>query len=315
MVAIAVFFSDDIQVQSLLATLLVVLALCVHSLACPYINEALDGLELLSLFGSFCTYFFGQFLFLDTVSSLAKGIVSAIIVLVNFSVVLAVGFMVLGKGATAMKIFGRKFRALICCEKGRTVATPGHSRDDEKEPGMGSESDPLTEMKSPTGRKVKLDKKDRKGSKGMNLIQGQGQDGAVENVANQQPIGLYAHPQGHQLVPASPSSPAFGAQAPMSPQTFAYGQNPQQIQQQVMPQQFQQQVPQQYQQQFPQQGQQQFVQQQQQQFMQQQPRQIPQQVQQQAPQQMPQLVHLQSNVYGDPKPQDAQQQFAYVPKK
>ena len=113
MVAVAVFFSYDIQVQSLLATLLVVVALCVHSLACPYINEALDGLELLSLFGSFCTYFFGQFLFAEAVGKTGQAIVSLIIVLVNFSVVVAVALMVAGKGAPVVSTFGKKFRAVI----------------------------------------------------------------------------------------------------------------------------------------------------------------------------------------------------------
>ena len=117
MVGIAVFFNYDINVQSLLATLLVVMTLCVHSLACPYINEALDGLELLSLFGSFCTYFFGQFLFVESVGMLGRMIVSFIIVIVNFCVVAAVMVMVLGKGGAKMAAFGRKFRAIICCEK------------------------------------------------------------------------------------------------------------------------------------------------------------------------------------------------------
>merc|ERR1712129_612132 len=76
MVSIAVFFSYDIQIQSLLATLLCVTALCVHALACPYVTDAMDGLELLSLFGSFCTCFFGQFLFTPSVNSLGKTIVS-----------------------------------------------------------------------------------------------------------------------------------------------------------------------------------------------------------------------------------------------
>merc|ERR1719471_2827451 len=100
MVAIAVFFSYDIQIQSLMATLLVVVVLCVHSLACPYINESLDGLELLSLFGSFCTYFFGQFLFAEAVTTAGRAIVSVIIVTVNLSVIVAIFMMVAGKGAT-----------------------------------------------------------------------------------------------------------------------------------------------------------------------------------------------------------------------
>merc|ERR1719204_1338685 len=83
MVCVAVYMSYDIQVQALCATLLVVICLCVHSLACPYVTDAMDGLELLSLFGSFCTYFFGQFLFTPSVSPAGKAVVSFIIVLVN----------------------------------------------------------------------------------------------------------------------------------------------------------------------------------------------------------------------------------------
>ena len=126
MVVVAVFASRDIHVQSLCATLLVVVVLCLHSLACPYINESLDGLELLSLFGSFCTYFFGQFLFVESVETVGKAIVSFIIVAVNFSVLVAVVLMVMGKGATAVSAFGRKFRALICCQKQKkNMETPG----------------------------------------------------------------------------------------------------------------------------------------------------------------------------------------------
>ena len=55
MVCVAVWLSYDIQIQALCATLLVVIALCVHALACPYVTDAMDGLELLSLFGSFCS--------------------------------------------------------------------------------------------------------------------------------------------------------------------------------------------------------------------------------------------------------------------
>ena len=107
------------------------------------------------------------------------------------------------------------------------------------------------EMKTPKGRKVKLNKKDRKGSKARNLIQ---------DVVPEQPIGMYQYPQGHQLVPASPSSPAFGAKVPVSPDPQMYAYNPQQIQQQA-PQQIQQQVVPQYQQQISQQYPQQIAQQ------------------------------------------------------
>eukprot|EP00483_Globobulimina_turgida_P013246 UN13270 len=118
MVSIAVFFSYDIQIQALLATLLVVVALCIHSLACPYTTEAMDGLELLSLFGSFCTFFFGQFLFTDSVSDIGKTLVSFIIIVVNTVVVVAVVLMIAGKGLVAVTTFGKKFRQLICCQKG-----------------------------------------------------------------------------------------------------------------------------------------------------------------------------------------------------
>ena len=64
-IGIAVFFSYDTQIQSLLAILLVVIALSVHAYACPFVSDTMDGLELLSLFGSFITYFMGQFLFLS----------------------------------------------------------------------------------------------------------------------------------------------------------------------------------------------------------------------------------------------------------
>eukprot|EP00487_Bulimina_marginata_P012910 TRINITY_DN9529_c0_g1_i1.p1 TRINITY_DN9529_c0_g1~~TRINITY_DN9529_c0_g1_i1.p1 ORF type:complete len:220 (+),score=11.28 TRINITY_DN9529_c0_g1_i1:178-837(+) len=117
MVAIAVFFSYDIQIQSLLATLLVVVALCVHALACPYVTDAMDGLELLSLFGSFCTYFFGQFLFTESVGPAGRSIVSFIIVCVNICVVLALVLMVAGKGFGTVARIGAKLRDIMCCRR------------------------------------------------------------------------------------------------------------------------------------------------------------------------------------------------------
>jgi len=117
MVAIAVFFNYDIQIQSLLATLLVVTALCVHALACPYVTDAMDGLELLSLFGSFCTYFFGQFLFTPSVSDAGRAIVSFIIVFVNMAVLISIFAMVMGHGCNAVSKFGAKLRNVCCCRK------------------------------------------------------------------------------------------------------------------------------------------------------------------------------------------------------
>merc|ERR1719410_2883950 len=119
MVTIAVFFSYDIQIQSLLATLLCVMALCVHALACPYVTDAMDGLELLSLFGSFCTYFFGQFLFTPSVSSAGRLIVSFIIVIVNMAVMGAIFAMVIGQGMGIVGNFGRKMRNICCCQRNK----------------------------------------------------------------------------------------------------------------------------------------------------------------------------------------------------
>jgi len=119
MVSIAVFFNYDIQIQSLLATLLCVSALCVHALACPYVTDAMDGLELLSLFGSFCTYFFGQFLFTPSVSSAGRAIVSFIIVIVNMAVMGAIFCMVVGQGVGIVGNFGRKLRNICCCRKNK----------------------------------------------------------------------------------------------------------------------------------------------------------------------------------------------------
>merc|ERR1719464_1263785 len=139
MVSIAVFFSYDIQIQSLLATLLCVTALCVHALACPYVTDAMDGLELLSLFGSFCTYFFGQFLFTPSVNSLGKTIVSFIIVVVNMAVMVAIVVLLFGEGMGIVAKFGRKLREVGCCGKNRrglqtknAVAIPMNSESEEK---------------------------------------------------------------------------------------------------------------------------------------------------------------------------------------
>lgn len=136
MVSIAVFFSYDIQIQALLATLLVVSSLCMHALACPYVSDSMDGLELLSLFGSFCTYFFGQFLFVDTVSEAGKAIVSVIIVLINLAVVGTITFMVAGMASGMVKAFGAKFRRILFCEKNKS------------EPGSDSDSDSSSDSNS-----------------------------------------------------------------------------------------------------------------------------------------------------------------------
>ena len=108
MAVVAVFASYDIQVQTLLATLLVVVVLSIHAYSLPYTSDSLNGLELLSLFGSFCTYFFGQFLFAEAVGQTGKTIVSVVVVAVNFSVLLAIGLMIMGKGAAMVAAIGKK---------------------------------------------------------------------------------------------------------------------------------------------------------------------------------------------------------------
>ena len=145
MVCIAVWLSHAIQVQALCATLLVVVALCVHSLACPYVTDAMDGLELLSLFGSFCTYFFGQFLFTPSVGDGAKLVVSFIIVLVNLAVVTAVALMIAGKGLGAVAAFGRKFRKIICCAKSPDAKEkyPRENREEGDDDDVGNNKDTI----------------------------------------------------------------------------------------------------------------------------------------------------------------------------
>merc|ERR1719319_736862 len=136
--------SYDIQIQALCATLLVVIALCVHALACPYATDAMDGLELLSLFGSFCTYFFGQFLFTPSVGSGGRAFVSFIIVLVNVAVIVAVFCMVAGKGLTIVEGFGQKFRRMICCKKDVDADEDSEEKKDDNDSdehqGIGNNS-------------------------------------------------------------------------------------------------------------------------------------------------------------------------------
>eukprot|EP00494_Astrolonche_serrata_P006402 UN06422 len=86
MVFITVYI-QDFRIQSLMAVLLNVAALSTHALACPFVSDQVDALEWLSLFGSFCTYFFGQFLFEDIeLEPNQKLFVSVIIGLVNIIV-------------------------------------------------------------------------------------------------------------------------------------------------------------------------------------------------------------------------------------
>jgi len=103
MVLIAVFLQEDFQTQSLTATLLCVVMVVIHGVACPYMTDTMDSLELMSLFGSFCTYFLGQFLFLETLATGWKSVVSFIIFLVNFGVMSYIMLIVLGMASTKVK--------------------------------------------------------------------------------------------------------------------------------------------------------------------------------------------------------------------
>jgi len=71
MVFISVYIKE-FRIQSMLAVLLCVVALAIHALCQPFVSTQVDLLEWLSLFGSFCTYFFGQFLFEDVPISPAQ---------------------------------------------------------------------------------------------------------------------------------------------------------------------------------------------------------------------------------------------------
>lgn len=74
-------------------------------------------MELLSLFGSFCTYFFGQFLFLDNTGTVGKAIVTFIIVIVNVAVVFTAIMLMFGMLRDMAAQFAIAFRNTICCVK------------------------------------------------------------------------------------------------------------------------------------------------------------------------------------------------------
>jgi len=75
----------------------------VHAVACPFISDTMDSLELMSLFGSFCTYFLGQFLFVETIASGWKIFISVIIGLVNFSIMMVLALIILGMASAKVK--------------------------------------------------------------------------------------------------------------------------------------------------------------------------------------------------------------------
>ncbi len=66
LVTVAVFFSDVIHIQALLVILLVVMAIISHLIFQPFKIPRMNRMESLSLGCSFCIFFFGQFLFVET---------------------------------------------------------------------------------------------------------------------------------------------------------------------------------------------------------------------------------------------------------
>lgn len=87
LIGIAVFFAGDPQVQTLLATILVVMALVLQLYFKPYEDAEVDSMETLGLSSAFLTFLLGQFLFVPSVvesenDSLA---VSFVIVVINVS--------------------------------------------------------------------------------------------------------------------------------------------------------------------------------------------------------------------------------------
>jgi len=118
MVFIAVFLEWDFQLQSLMATLLCVISVVVHGVACPYMTDSLDSLELMSLFGSFCTYFLGQFLFVPTIPSGVKTFISVLIGLINFFIMFTFMMIILGMASATMKAAIMNLRVVRwCCPK------------------------------------------------------------------------------------------------------------------------------------------------------------------------------------------------------
>lgn len=102
MVTISVFLSEDFKTQSLTATLLCVVVVVLHGFACPFESDTIDGLELLSLFGSFCTYFLGQFLDVEILPDSFKLFVTIAIGLMNFLVLFSIAMVLIGMASGGM---------------------------------------------------------------------------------------------------------------------------------------------------------------------------------------------------------------------
>jgi hypothetical protein len=86
--AIAVFFSYNAQIQSLMAVLLVMSALLAHVYARPFESDLMDMTEFFSLTTSFATFWAGQFLFVPDLPSGDRVFLSVLIVGFNIGFII-----------------------------------------------------------------------------------------------------------------------------------------------------------------------------------------------------------------------------------
>ncbi len=94
LVSVAVYFSENQNVQALMAVFLVAMALTAHAAARPFNHGTLNMMEFLSLVSSFFTFFFGQFLFINVSTDVQLG-ASVVVLFVNLGyVVLVIGVWV-----------------------------------------------------------------------------------------------------------------------------------------------------------------------------------------------------------------------------
>jgi len=90
LVSVSVYFSESQNIQALMAVLLCTIALTVHSAGRPFVHTTLNVMEFLSLVSSFCTFFWGQFLFIEDIGNDVKITASAMVLFVNIGFVLLV---------------------------------------------------------------------------------------------------------------------------------------------------------------------------------------------------------------------------------
>lgn len=83
MVIVVVFFNYSIQIQSLLALLLVLIFLCIQINFRPFIDYRVNILEILSLMTSAVTFYCGQYLFVPNVTLEVKVMISCVIIIFN----------------------------------------------------------------------------------------------------------------------------------------------------------------------------------------------------------------------------------------